>query len=90
MNIKNEVQILKIKGEKFALLPLEIYERLIEKLEDMQDIAECKEIESQILKGKIELFPSEVVNAVLDGENKIKVFREFRKFTQAELAKRPI
>ncbi len=34
-----------------------------------------------------ELAPSDVVKRLLSGENKIKVWREYRVFSQAELAK---
>lgn len=79
-------EILTIKGEKFAVLPFNLYEKLMEKLEDLQDIADCKEIKAQIARGEMELFPANVVNAIINGENKIKVYREYRGLTQAELA----
>ena len=79
-------EILTIKGEKFAVLPFNLYEKLMEKLEDLQDIADCKEIKAQIARGEMEFFPANVVNAIINGENKIKVYREYRGLTQAELA----
>lgn len=79
-------EILTIKGEKFAVLPFNLYEKLMEKLEDLQDIADCKEIKAQIARGEMELFPADVVNAIINGENKIKVYREYRGLTQTELA----
>jgi DNA-binding XRE family transcriptional regulator len=79
-------EILTIKGERFAVLPFNLYEKLMEKLEDLQDIADCKEIKAQIARGEMKLFPANVVNAIINGENKIKVYREYRGLTQAELA----
>lgn len=81
-----DTEILTIKGEKFAVLPFNLYEKLMEKLEDLQDIADCKEIKAQIARGEMELFPADIVNAIINGENKIKVYREYRGLTQAELA----
>lgn len=81
-----DTEILTIKGEKFAVLPFNLYEKLMEKLEDLQDIADCKEIQAQIARGEMELFPADIVNAIINGENKIKVYREYRGLTQAELA----
>ena len=81
-----DTEILTIKGEKFAVLPFNLYEKLMEKLEDLQDIADCKEIKAQIARGEMELFPADIVNAIINGETKIKVFREYRGLTQAELA----
>lgn len=84
--LKMDTEILTIKGEKFAVLPFNLYEKLMEKLEDLQDIADCKEIKAQIARGEMELFPADIVNAIINGENKIKVYREYRGLTQAELA----
>lgn len=81
-------EVLTIKGEKFAVLPFDIYEKLIEKLEDIQDIADAKEISAKIASGEMECFPSSVVDALIDGENTVKVFREYRGLTQAELAEK--
>ena len=64
------------------------YARMIEILEDAQDVADAKEIASRIAREEGEYFPSEVVNAILNGENKIKVFRGYRVMTQEELAKK--
>ena len=38
------------------------------------------------LRGDEELIPAEVVNAVLDGKNPVKVWREYRGLTQQQLA----
>ena len=81
-------EILTIKGEKFAVLPFDIYEKLVEKLEDMQDIADAKEISAKIASGEMECFPDTLVKAIIHGENKVKVFREYRGLTQAELAEK--
>ncbi|MBR1649250.1 MAG: helix-turn-helix domain-containing protein [Alphaproteobacteria bacterium] len=81
-------EVLTIKGEKFAVLPFDIYEKIIEALEDAQDIADAKEISAKIASGEMECFPSSVVNALIDGENAVKVYREYRGLTQAELAQK--
>ncbi len=83
-----EAQVLQLNGMKYAVLPYEVYTRMIEILEDARDIADAKEIANRIAQGKGEYYPSEVVNAILDGENKIKVFREYRGITQETLAKK--
>lgn len=61
---------------------------MIEILEDARDIADAKEIANRIAQGEGEYYPSEVVNAILDGENKIKIFREYRGITQEALAEK--
>ena len=83
-----ETQVLQLNGIKYAILPYEAYEKMIEILEDARDIADAKEIANRIAQGEGEYYPSEVVNTILDGENKIKVFREYRGITQEALAKK--
>lgn len=41
-----------------------------------------------LARGKDELIPSEVVYAILDGENAIKVWREYRGLSQQETAEK--
>lgn len=79
-------EVLTIKGEKFAIIPLAVYEKLIEMIEDAQDVADAKAIEERIARGEGEYMPASVVNVILDGESPVKVYREYRKKTQAELA----
>lgn len=79
-------EILTIKGEKFAVVPWALYERCLEAMEDAKDIADAKAIESNIKSGEGEYYPSEIVDAMIDGENMVKVFREYRGLTQESLA----
>jgi len=81
-------EVLTIKGEKYALLPFDAWEKLQEYLEDLQDIADCNEIKARIERGEGEYFPSSVVDALIDGDNAIKVYREYRGLTQNELAEK--
>ena len=83
-----EAQVLQLNDMKYAVLPYETYVRMIEILEDVRDIADAKEIAARIKRGEGEYFPSEVVNAILNGENKIKIFREYRGMTQEALAEK--
>lgn len=83
-----EAQVLQLNGMKYAVLPYESYAKMIEILEDARDIADAKEIAARIERGEGEYFPSEVINAILDGENKIKIFREYRGITQEALAEK--
>lgn len=53
-----------------------------EMLEDIRDYDAAK---AALEQGE-ELVPSEVVYAILDGENPIKVWREYRGLTQQQLA----
>ena len=43
-------------------------------------------VEARIASGEEELIPADVVDRLLDGETPLRVWREFRKLTQADLA----
>lgn len=79
-------EVITLKGEKYAVLPFAMWEKLQEKLEEIQDIADCNEIRAKAELGESEYLPSEVVNALIFGENPVKVYREYRGLTQVELA----
>lgn len=74
-------------GDKMAVVPLEEYERLVEALEDAADIRAYDDIKRKLERGEEELIPAEYANRILDGENKVRVFREYRGISAKELAK---
>jgi DNA-binding XRE family transcriptional regulator len=53
--------------------------------EMLQDIRDYDEAKAAIARGEA-LIPSEVTYALLDGENPLRVWREFRGLTQQEVA----
>ncbi len=78
------VQFIESNGQRqYAVVPIDIYNDLLEKAELLEDVAAYE-------RSKLddELVPSEVAYRLIDGENKIKVWREYRQMTQAELAER--
>jgi DNA-binding XRE family transcriptional regulator len=79
------VQIVEIAGEKMAILPVAEYERLIELAEDQADLAAAERAEQRRLAGE-EYVPFELVHAIVDGANALKVWREYRGMTQRQLA----
>ena len=85
--MKEEIQIIERNGKpEWAVLPYEEYLHLIEQAELLEDIRDFDVISGAIERGDEELIPAEVVNAILEGENPIKVWREFRGLTQQQLA----
>lgn len=79
------VQFIENNGQKqYAIIPVDTYALLMEKAEMLDDIKAYDEAMVNV----DELVPSEVVNRLLGGENKIKVWREHRKMSQAELSVR--
>jgi|SRR5689334_3891601 DNA-binding XRE family transcriptional regulator len=87
--MKEEIQIIERDGKpEWAVLPYEEYLKLVEQAELLEDIRDFDEIRAAIDRGDVELIPAEVVNAILDGKNPIKVWREFRSLTQQQLSER--
>lgn len=74
--------IYKGKEPEFVVLPFAEYEKILAKLEDLQDHVEIQEC---LAKGS-ETFPAELVYALCEGKNPIKAYREYRDLSQVELA----
>jgi len=81
------VQLIERDGRpEWAVLPYEDYLRLVEDAEMLEDIRDYDRLMAEVAAGEQELIPGEVVFALLDGENPIKVWREHRRLTQQQLA----
>ena len=63
------------------------YEALCTAAEDLADLKAYVMASSMLVNGDEELIPSEIVNRLLNGDNPLKVYREIRGHTQAQLAK---
>jgi DNA-binding XRE family transcriptional regulator len=80
------IQIIERNGNpEWAVIPYEEYLRLVEEAEMLSDVRDYDAALEDIEQGE-ELVPSEVVYAILDGENPIRVWREYKGYTQKELA----
>ena len=70
-------------SQKFVLVPIEQYNQLLadlEMLKDVRDFRVAKAVDE-------ETFPAEMINRlILNEENPIKVYREYRGLTQQQLA----
>ncbi len=85
--MKEEIQIIERDGKpEWAVIPYAEYIELIEQAELLEDVRDFDRLSAAVANGEEELIPSEVVYAILDGENPIKVWREFRKLTQQQLS----
>ncbi len=81
------VQVIERNGQpEWAILPYEDYLRLVEQAEMGEDIQDYDTVKSAVESGDEEVLPGEVVYALADGENPVKVWREYRKLTQQQLA----
>jgi hypothetical protein len=78
-------EIINKNGKSYVVIPYETYQQLIEDAEILADIKAYDEIKEK----KEENFPSYIVDKIfIQGENPIKVYREYRNLTQLELLNR--
>jgi len=69
-------------GETMVVVPEADYEALL----NAADIADANRVLAEIAAGRQEWVPSEIVDRLLDGENRVRVWREYRGLTAADLA----
>ena len=80
------IQFIERDGKReFAVIPIELYERLSAALEDADDAALFDAARAGDDGFRI---PATVANAILDGEQPLKVWREHRGLTQEALAEK--
>lgn len=65
-------------------IPQEVYDRLVADSEMLADLAAYDAAKAEAGEG----MPLEVFSRIIDGENPIRVIREWRGLSQAELARR--
>jgi DNA-binding XRE family transcriptional regulator len=81
------VKILESKGKPaFAVLPYDEYIALRELAEDAEDVAALARFAKRYASGKEETVPVEVVDRLIAGEAPLRVWREFRGMTAAQVA----
>ena len=73
-------------GERLVVITEAEYARLVEAAEDASDGQIVDAFRRDLAAGDEELIPSEVVDRLLDGDSRIKVWREHRGLTAAALA----
>ena len=79
----SKVQIIEKDGKRlFAVIPYDEYERL----RDEAELAEDAELARKALERDEERVPIELVDRLIEGENPVRVWREYRGMTQRELA----
>ncbi|MCM2473035.1 helix-turn-helix transcriptional regulator [Rhizobium sp. CG5] len=76
-------------GEEMIVLSREDYDALLkqaERAEDLEDVLAINEFETRLAAGEEELIPAEFVNRMIDGENPVRVWRDFRGVSGKDLA----
>jgi DNA-binding XRE family transcriptional regulator len=82
----SDVQLIMKEGRpEYAVLPYDLYAQLVEDADMLQAIRDYDEAKLSLADGE-ELIPARIPYAIMDGENPIKVWREYRGLTQQDLA----
>ncbi|MBA3519471.1 MAG: helix-turn-helix transcriptional regulator [Rhizobiales bacterium] len=76
------------QGERLVLIPEAEFRIIVEAAEDAADLEAIRRFEAALATGEEELIPSEVVDRLLSGESKVRVWREFRGLSPQDLAER--
>lgn len=79
------VQFVEIAGQKIAMLPAADYERLLELAEDRADILAAERAEGRREAGE-EYIPFALVDSIMQGENALRAWRNYRGLTLDQLA----
>ena len=83
------VQVIERDGKpEYAVVPYDEWRRLVELAEEAADIRDAEQAMRELERGEDELVPGEIVARLLDGEPPVRVWREYRGLTQAQLAER--
>ena len=81
------VKILETNGKPaFAVIPYDEYQALRDLAEDADDLSALARFAKRYSKGAEETFPSTLVDRLLAGESGLRVWREHRGLTAAQLA----
>jgi DNA-binding XRE family transcriptional regulator len=81
------IQIIENNGvPEYAIVPFSEWEAIMNRIEEIEDIRDARTISAAIASGE-ETYPHEFVKRLSSNESPLKVWREYRKFTLANLAK---
>jgi len=72
---------------EYAVIPFAEFQQLLADSEMLQDIAAFDSAKKAVESGAEELIPASVVDRLLDGENPVRVWREYRGHKASELAR---
>jgi DNA-binding XRE family transcriptional regulator len=76
------------KGKEFAVIPVKALQRLMEDAEMLADVKAYDAAKARLDDGSDELIPLEITERRLRGEPALRVWREYRRLTQEQLAKK--
>ena len=82
----NAQTIVTPNGERLVLIPEAEYKALLEAAQDSEDVAHARDFFAKLEAGEAELLPDAMVSRILEGENKVRVWREHRGLTAKAVA----
>ncbi len=74
-------------GKEFAVLSMDELKKLMDDAEMLADVKAYDAAKARIERGDDELIPLEITERRLAGESTVRIWREFRRLTQEDLAK---
>lgn len=81
------IETITYEGRKLAILPVKELKKLLADAEMLADIRAYDVAKVKIVSGDDEIIPFELVERRINGENAVKIWREYRGITQEKLAK---
>lgn len=81
-------RIVSPSGDRLVILPEVEFEALVEAAEDAADRLAVESFQALFAAGEEELFPSDFVERLFSGENRIRVWCEYRGLTTEALAEK--
>ncbi|MFZ0478480.1 MAG: helix-turn-helix transcriptional regulator [Terriglobales bacterium] len=82
------IETINRNGREFAVIPAEALRKLMEDAEMLADVKAYDAAKVRLESGEDELIPLEITERRLQGEPALRVWREYRKLTQEQLAKK--
>lgn len=79
------MQVIEVNGEAMAVLPMADYRKLLEMAEEQDDVRAAIAAEKRREAGE-EYVPAAMVNRLVDGENALRVWREYRQLSLTKLS----
>jgi DNA-binding XRE family transcriptional regulator len=87
-NLLIRIETITRKGREFAVIPVKDLEKLMEDAEMLADVRAYDAAKARLDDGEDELIPLEITERRLRGESPLRIWREHRKLTQEQLAKK--
>lgn len=74
------------QGKKFVLLAEQDFQKLLQDAEMLADVRAYDAAKARIERGEDEIIPISITTRRMAGENRVKIWREYRGLTQEQLA----